>query len=155
MLQKLRRRLAADQAGFTLIELLVVIVIIGILLAIAVPSYLGFRDRAAVSAAKSNVRSAVPAVEAYYSDNGDYTFTKNANGTTAVAAAPYSALQVALRSYDQGLKFGTGSTSTANQAITITGAAATYCVSALGKGGTDFWKKSGPGSEIVSATTTC
>jgi type IV pilus assembly protein PilA len=74
MIQRLRNRIARSEAqgGFTLIELLVVIIIIGILLAVAVPSYLGFRDRANTSAAKANVRAAVPAVEAYYSDNGTY-----------------------------------------------------------------------------------
>jgi type IV pilus assembly protein PilA len=46
-----------------------VIIIIGILLAIAVPSYLGFRDRASKSAAQANVRAATPAVEAYFADN--------------------------------------------------------------------------------------
>ncbi len=69
---KLRQRLAKEESGFTLIELLVVLVIIGILLAIAVPSYLGFKDRAEKKAAEANVRAAIPAAEAYYSDNGDY-----------------------------------------------------------------------------------
>jgi prepilin-type N-terminal cleavage/methylation domain-containing protein len=96
-MDRLRQRLAREE-GFTLIELLVVIVIIGILLAIAVPSYLSFKDRANQTAASSDVRTALPAAESYYADYGDYAFTKNQDGTAAGTAVG------ALKSYDQGLK---------------------------------------------------
>jgi type IV pilus assembly protein PilA len=77
-LGKLRGRLAKEEGGFTLIELLVVLVIIGVLLAIAVPSYLGFKKRAEQKSTAASVRAAIPAAEAFYSDNGTYALMTSA-----------------------------------------------------------------------------
>src|ERR1700757_4887809 len=73
MLAKLRNR-AEDEKGFTLIELLVVILIIGILAAIAIPSFLNQKSKATDASAKELARTAQTASETYATDhNGSYT----------------------------------------------------------------------------------
>jgi type IV pilus assembly protein PilA len=99
MLQALRRRLERDEEGFTLIELMVVVLIIAILLAIAIPTFLGARTKAQDRAAQSNLRNALTGEKTYYTDNQAYTNVVTALQAIEPAlqwqtAAPTSAGQV-------------------------------------------------------------
>jgi len=110
---------AGGEDGFTLVELLVVVAILAVMVAIAVPSYLGYKDRAADKAAKANIRETLPSVEAYFNDTGSYT------GMTAAGLRT---------SYDGGI----------SPSLTLYGApSATYCITDTVDGHT--WSVRGPG----------
>jgi type IV pilus assembly protein PilA len=79
-----------DERGFTIIELMVVVMIIGVLVTIALPTFLGTLTRAYDAAAQSDVRNAFAAEKAYYSDNVTYT-TDPATMTAIEAAITYLA----------------------------------------------------------------
>ena len=84
----MRRATRTDQ-GFTLTELLVVVVIIGILVAIAIPVYLNYKRGAREKTVLADVRSATGAVEAYYATYGRYpdsSIRMNLNRTTRTVA---------------------------------------------------------------------
>jgi type IV pilus assembly protein PilA len=128
---KLQKRLGKEESGFTLIELLIVLVIIGILLAIAVPSYLGFKDRANQKAAAADVRAAIPSAEAFYSDNGTYT---NMN-------------LAALTAIDSGIKLA----ATNGVVVAAGGSAYTLCMAVGNKSAF----VNGPGGTVTNGPGTC
>lgn len=74
MMKAIRRGLNRDE-GFTLIELMVVVMIIAVLIAIAIPSFLGFRKSAQDRSAQSELRNVLLSEKAFWLDNGDYTET--------------------------------------------------------------------------------
>lgn len=119
------RRRSPDERGFTLIELLIGLIVIGVLVGVAVPSFLLMRGRAEDPAARANVRAALPSLEAYFADNATY------------AGATYAVLH---DSYDAGLAPVT------LHDLSDTG----YCVESTV--GSTTYSKAGPAAALVQGS---
>jgi type IV pilus assembly protein PilA len=147
ILSRMREKRSADD-GFTLIELLVVVVIIGVLVAIAVPVYLNYRQGAADKSAQSDVRGALSAVEQYYTSNG------NTYPATAASTAGASTLLLVKQTG------GTDATITLSDKTTLgynyTAATTSYIICANNSGGSGKWYvySSLAGGSVKASTAT-
>ena len=116
-----------SEDGFTLLELMVVVLIIAILLAIAVPTFLGARNRSNDRAAQSSLRNALTAAKIVFTDSQDYT----------------SATASALKAEDPALTVvDSGTDSTTARTVSVLGdTAAVFYAAAFSKAGTCFYVK--------------
>jgi type IV pilus assembly protein PilA len=153
MIARMKTRLGSEQV-FTLFELLVVIIILGILLAIAVPSYLSFKDRANKSAAQANVRAVLPDVESYNADNtpGAGAATDPNFASSSLDSGYQGMTSTLLKTkYDQAFPasvwvFGETGAPAATGTGAVAPTATDYCI--ISQNGSWYAWKHGPGGTI-------
>lgn len=117
--------------GYTLVELLLVIVILGILIGVAVPLFLGQRTRAVHSEAKSNLESLRLLAEQYYAENGVYYTTDG----TYTYRGTYGSADNGIEDFYPGFRPGDISSLQFTYNLTISGNGTQFNATATGKGG--------------------
>jgi type IV pilus assembly protein PilA len=127
MLKRVHGRLERPEGGFTLIELMVVVLIIAILIAIAIPTFLGARKRAQDRQAQANIRNALLAEKTVYTDSQAYTAT----------AATLAGIESSL-TFNSAPTTADASARTVGVTLPVTGNTDIVCIGSKSKSGAVF-----------------
>jgi len=151
MLQTLKNKIARDrqqEEGFTLIELMVVVLIIAVLLAIAIPTFLGSQNKAKDRSAQSSLRNTLTAAKTIYTDGADYTKATASSNAALLAAEPSLSYAVAATASTGPKNVSTSATTNVFYAAAKSDSGTCYYIK-------DDLSSTGSGTTYASGTGTC